>query len=142
MLFDDDDLRLAHQYGKLHFYEWFAAIHLFHRHGALSLLEKYAFGNHPRKVAVYRTLFREERQRHGLKDISRKWHVQPPDLLVYIPGRRIWFVEVKGVRDRLTLNQRRSHQDIRRRLCFEVETVRVVQLNIAGYRLRAAQVRG
>src|SRR5437867_3464231 len=40
-LFDQDDVRLTRLQPKNHFSEWFAAIHLFHRDGALSLVEKY-----------------------------------------------------------------------------------------------------
>jgi len=46
-IFDSDDLRLALAQPRNHFAEWFVAIHLFHRDGAYSLLEKYLYGNHP-----------------------------------------------------------------------------------------------
>ena len=40
-LFDQDDLRLAINQPANHFCEWFAAIHLFHRDNAISLVEKW-----------------------------------------------------------------------------------------------------
>jgi len=39
-IFDPDDLRLTQTQPHNHFCEWFAAIHLFHREQALSLVEK------------------------------------------------------------------------------------------------------
>ena len=39
-----------------HFSEWFAAIHLFHRDGALSLIEKYLYANHTRKRSLLTNL--------------------------------------------------------------------------------------
>jgi len=39
-LFDRDDVRITQLQPKNHFSEWFAAIHLFHRDGVLSLVEK------------------------------------------------------------------------------------------------------
>src|SRR2546427_13254290 len=49
-LFDSDDLRLTIKQPRSHFCEWFVAIHLFQSEGALSLIEKYVYRAHPRKV--------------------------------------------------------------------------------------------
>src|SRR5579863_2376031 len=48
LLFDDEDLRIANGPQRLnHFSEWFAAIHLFHRDGSISFIEKYdTYENH------------------------------------------------------------------------------------------------
>jgi hypothetical protein len=56
-LFDKDDLRLNTSQGRfnLHFYEWYAAIHLFQRDGAVSMVEKFAFPDaHPQGRTVHK----------------------------------------------------------------------------------------
>jgi hypothetical protein len=74
----------------------FGDIHLLHRDGAFSLVEKYAFANHPRKRAIMNQLLSES-QRRALDGIKAEFNIQLPDLLVYAPdGSRWWFAEVKG----------------------------------------------
>jgi hypothetical protein len=52
--------------------------------------------------------------------------VQPPDLLVYSPGRKgVGFVEVEGPTDRVSPLQLRSHRAIEDRFECEVEIIRV-----------------
>lgn len=128
-LFDEDDMRITRLQPKSHFYEWLAAIYLFHRDGALSLVEKYVFRSHPRKRLVVEGLL-TGKLRAALADIRAEFHVQPPDLLVFTPERsRFWFAEVKGPGDRIRAVQRRSHEAIERRLGVPVELVRLVPIN-------------
>jgi hypothetical protein len=83
-LFDEDDLRITRKQPTFHFCEWFAAIHLFRRDGAYSLIEKYGFRNHTRKREVIETLFPATLARF-LSGFRAEFHVQPPDLLVFMP---------------------------------------------------------
>ena len=125
-LFDEHDLRLAGTQPAYHFCEWFAAIHIFQRDGALSLVEKYVYPSHARKVALL-----DERlgsSAHATLDaICARLHVQPPDLFVYgTESGRYWFAEVKGPGDRFSEQQLASHQAITAELGVPVEVVRVV----------------
>jgi hypothetical protein len=52
-LFDEQDLRMARTQWDKHFYEWLAAIHLFQREGACSMVEKYDQPSHVRKYERY-----------------------------------------------------------------------------------------
>ena len=124
-IFDRDDLRLAMNQARYHFCEWFAAIHLFHREGAHSLVEQYVYQNHPAKVARMATLL-SERERKTLDAIRVAHAVQLPDLFVFVPKTsRYWFAEVKGPRDHLSTKQSRSHDAITRELKVPVEIIQV-----------------
>jgi hypothetical protein len=124
-LFDADDLRITRKQPKYHFNEWFAAIHLFHRDGAVSLAEKYLFNNHARKKALIKEVLTTE-QYTTLADILAEFQLQPPDLCVITPDRsRFWFAEVKGPGDRLTEVQKQSHLAIRQRLKVPIELILV-----------------
>jgi hypothetical protein len=124
-VFDKDDLRLAVKQPRNHFCEWFAAIHLFHREGARSLVEKYVYQNHPAKVARMVTLLSGP-ERKTLEEIRTAYAVQPPDLLVFVPNtRRYWIAEVKGPGDRLSDKLNRSHDAIVRELGVPVEIIEV-----------------
>jgi hypothetical protein len=122
-LFDENDLRLAGTQPKYHFCEWFAAIHLFQRDGALSLVEKYVYPSHSRKVALL------DKRMGGaahvrLDEICARSHVQPPDLFVFHPDTGCyWFAEVKGPRDRFSKQQTASHQAINEELGVKVEVI-------------------
>ena len=120
-LFDDDDLRITQQQEQGHFYEWLAAITLFHRSGVLALVEKYLFGRaHPRKDRIVRRLLTPD-QIACLRSLPN----QPPDLLLYTPTfDRFWFAEVKGPTDHLRPVQLRTHETIMATLGVEVEIVR------------------
>src|SRR6266545_4409977 len=123
-LFDVDDVRLTRTQPKNHFREWAAAIHVYRKHGACVLVEKYnARKSHPRKRALYESLLSPQ-QRDVLDRICM--HVQPPDLLVYRPGsKRFWFVEVKGEREPISPKQVRSHRLIAQKLRVRVDLVEV-----------------
>ena len=122
-LFDSDDLRLTVTQPRNHFREWFAAIHLFHRSGARSLVEKYGASTHPRKRPILDSLLSDSEQ-DILWSICR--HVQPPDLLVYDPQALTYsFVEVKGEFELIPQKQLRSHALIRVRLGVPVELIEV-----------------
>ncbi len=124
-VFDRDDLRLTVNQPRNHFCEWFAAIHLFHRDGALSLVEKYAFQKHRRKIEMLASVL-SERERRILDTIGKEFRVQPPDLLVFMPKlRRYWFAEVKGPGDRLSEKQAKSHDAITSELGVPVEVIEV-----------------
>lgn len=125
LLFDHEDLRLARNQPVNHFCEWLAAIHLFQRDGALSLIEKYLFGRHPRKHKVIAETLNPD-QLQILKAIHDEFGVQPPDLFVFSPNRsRFWFAEVKGPGDKLRETQKASHAAIREKLGVPVEVMRV-----------------
>jgi hypothetical protein len=91
MLFDQDDLDLIvnQAFKGYHFAERFAAIHLFIRNGARSVIEKYdTYENHfrarhqhvhPEKMALYVGAVSEE-HRAIHHEICSKWRVQLPDL--------------------------------------------------------------
>jgi hypothetical protein len=124
-LFDSDDLRITRRQPKYHFVEWLAAIHLFHRDGALSLVEKYVFATHPRKQALFEELLTDS-QHAALDEIRAEFGVQPPDLLVFRPDLSSWwFAEVKGPGDRVRDAQRSSHEAIERRMNVPVEVITV-----------------
>lgn len=96
--FDKDDLRIVrnqHENGN-HFGEWFTAVY-YAKKGYGVLVEKYIYGNHPRKREVILRMLGER----GLA-LLRKWrklhHCQPPDLLVF-RDKTCFFVEVKRGRD-------------------------------------------
>ena len=124
-LFDADDLRITTKQPKNHFNEWFAAIHLFHRDGAVSLVEKYLFSNHGRKKALVEEVLTTQ-QRTTLDRILAEFQIQPPDLFVLAPDRaRFWFAEVKGPGDRLHDAQQQSHLAIHQQLNVPVEVILV-----------------
>jgi hypothetical protein len=126
-LFDDDDMRLSQQ-GGYHFFEWLAAIYLFHRDGALSLIEKYTYRNHKQKRAVLDSILRPQ-ERDYLIRFRRNRGFQPPDLFVYSPHRQTWsFAEVKSPNDRDDARQRHQFEEfaqLAKRLNTSVELVSV-----------------
>ncbi len=126
-LFDRDDLRLTESQPRYHFNEWYAAMHIFQSHGALSLIEKYTTPRaHPRKRRLLERIL-SSGQRDDLNEIIWDYRVNPPDLFVYsLDHRRFWFVEVKGPRDRLAEEQVRSHLALRRRLKVPVQVMDVI----------------
>jgi VRR-NUC domain len=125
-LFDRDDFRLTQTQPKNHFCEWFTAVFLFQRDGALSLVEKYGGTAHSKKGPLFERIL-TPRQSDMLWMTCADFHCQAPDLLVYSPDfGQFWFAEAKGPRDRLSDKQRRSHQAISRQLKTHVEVFDVV----------------
>lgn len=107
MIFDEDDIRIAENQAELgyHFYEWLAAVLLYHTYAYFSLVEQYQFKKHRTKQKILSELTRSnviEFMRHHPKFGG----VQCPDLLVYKPDYSDWFFcEVKGPKDRLRYEQ-------------------------------------
>lgn len=102
-LFDPDDLRIARRQAHLgyHFFEWLAAILLFHTQGLSSLVEQYTFPSHDRKRELIERMC-DPKSVEFLLSRGKGSLVQCPDLLVYRPDLSDWFFcEVKGPRDRL-----------------------------------------
>jgi len=125
-LFDADDYRCTRKQPTKHFWEWYAAIHLYEREGAYSLVEKYDCKNHPLKTARLASVL-TARQSEFVNRIYYDHHTQVPDLFVYMPGtHRFWFAEAKGPTDRLRPNQVRGHEAIERELGVPVEILRFV----------------
>lgn len=107
MLFDEDDLRIAQAQAEMgyHFFEWLAAILIFHSFGLYSLVEQYQFRIHSKKQEILSKLTTKKvitfMQSHP--DFG---NVQCPDLLVYSPDYSDWyFCEVKGPNDKMRNNQ-------------------------------------
>jgi hypothetical protein len=107
-LFDPDDEALAKTQSKNghHFYEWLAAILIFHGTGYLSLVEKYQFPKHQRKLRVVEKLASDGLNRAIELSNTKRITSQLPDLLVYAPDFSDWyFCEVKGGKDELGKRQ-------------------------------------
>jgi hypothetical protein len=105
-LFDSHDLTLAEHQCNYHFYEWLAAVVLYHATGYHCLMGKYQFANHPRKRDVTAKLLAPAVLE--LLDGRKEWgRTQGPDLLMYAPDFSDWFFcEAKGPRDSLSERQR------------------------------------
>lgn len=102
-LFDEHEVRTATNQLGGHFYEWFAAVHLYETTGWLSLIESYQFKVQTWKRGVLRELgaaaLLEFFDGQGALGFGRR---QAPDLLVYAPDfSDYYFCEVKGPTDRL-----------------------------------------
>lgn len=104
-LFDEQDVGIAENQPDYHFWEWLAAIVLYHATGYRALVEKYEYANHPRKREIVAKLLPDEVMR-VLRDRSEHGSVQGPDLLMYAADMSDWFFcEVKGPGDRLRSEQ-------------------------------------
>jgi len=119
-IFDRDDLLLVQNQPRYHFPEWFTAIHLFHRDGALCLVEKYGYKKHERKRHALDSVLSEKDARF-VRSMVETDEVQPPDLLVIMPNGKIRFAEAKGPGDRLSARQLASHAVIAQRFGDPVE---------------------
>ncbi len=133
-LFDFDDVRQAVNQPEKHFFEWYAAIHIFQRDGSVSMVEKCAYSSNPVKYERYVNLLSQE-TRDKLDSIRAEWHgVQLPDLMVIAPDHKaVSFAEVKGPGDRLHSGQPESHDAIRE-LGFRVEFIEVVLKDVLAER--------
>lgn len=115
-LFEDHDKKTASNQRHLgvHYYEWFAAILLFHTRGLFSLIEAYAYKSHERKRKILESFIPSDAldfiASTGLSSLP-----QCPDLLLYKPDGSEWFFcEVKGPRDKLRQNQIVLFQELER----------------------------
>ena len=110
-LFDADDVRIVRNQPKYHFYEWLAAILIYHSTGYLSLVELYYTKTHKRKQSVLKKI--NSSSLNELIAGQRLSRVKFPDLLVYSPDFTDWFFcEVKGGGDRLPEVQEQSFRKL------------------------------
>lgn len=103
-IFDEQEVRIAVNQPEGHFFEWFAAVHLYETTGWLSLVESYQFKIQKWKRNVLQKLGASELVKffdsQGKAGFGRR---QAPDLLVYAPDlSEFYFCEVKGPTDRLS----------------------------------------
>lgn len=106
-LFDEKDQEIAQNQAHLgyHYYEWLAAILVFHTEGLLSLVEKYQFNSHKSKAKILQRLAPSETIEF-IRKHPEFGRAQCPDLLVYEPDFSDWFfLEVKGPKDELSTTQ-------------------------------------
>lgn len=127
-LFDADDYRCVTNQPTKHFWEWYAAIYLFKRDGAYSMVEKYdSKQEHAEKRARLASILSPEQLRAVRAVSDELWtppKTQMPDLFVYMPdASRFWFAEAKGPSDDVRPNQARSHEIIERELGVPVEVL-------------------
>jgi len=123
-LFDADDYRCTRRQAHKHFWEWYAAVHVFEREGACALVEKYDCENHPVKAERLAGVLSTS-QIAFVKSIYYDYHTQVPDLFCYVPSTgRFWFAEVKGPTNRLRPNQIAGHEALRREFGVPVEILR------------------
>jgi len=88
-----------------HYFEWLAAILIYHTTGMLSLVEKYEFKTHKRKRKVLLKLTSSKIFKYIINR-GNEGHIQCPDLLVYTSDYQDWFFcEVKGPTDRIRPEQ-------------------------------------
>ena len=126
MLFDSDDIRIAHNQRHLgyHYYEWLAAILIYHTTGHLSLVETYAYKSHAKKRQILETLVTGDVldfiASKGIQSVT-----QCPDLLVYTPNDKSWFFcEIKGPRDKLRVKQVNFFEELAQVSGKEIKVVR------------------
>jgi hypothetical protein len=123
-IFDLDDYRCTRRQAHKHFWEWYAAVHIFEREGACSLVEKYDCANHPVKADRLAGVLSAS-QIAFVKSIYYDYHTQVPDLFCYVPSSgRFWFAEAKGPTDRLRPNQLAGHEALKREFGVAVEILR------------------
>lgn len=106
-LFDEKDLSTALNQAErgYHFFEWLAAILLYHTEGLYSLVEKYQFKKHERKKDILSELTTNDVIEY-MRSHPEHGKTQCPDLLVYKPDSSDWFfLEVKSSSDKLSENQ-------------------------------------
>ena len=118
MLFDDDDKRNAIKQAArgLYFYEWLTAMAIYENSGYLSLITKYAFPSHKRKWRIFNEIAPQPVLTLLSRDKDRGYGgTQGPDLFVYKPDATDWFfVEVKGLTDRMRPPQKKLFEELER----------------------------
>ena len=122
-IFDEQDIQIAEKGAgpemRFHFFEWLAAVLIFHSYGYSSLIEQYEFKKaHKRKQDALKHLlpcevFRFVTDRK--ERFERFGGAQCPDLLSYSPDYSDWFFcEVKGPGDKLQESPSRLFDELAR----------------------------
>lgn len=138
-IFDQQDIQIAkNQAGpnmKNHFFEWLAAVLIFHTYGYLSLIEQYEFVVHARKREIIKRILSPDVFTLVTNHKLAFGGVQCPDLLAYSPDYSDWFFcEVKGPHDRLQENQSRLFEELAR---VSGKAIRVVRFQTAkGFQVK------
>ena len=133
-IFDAQDFALAvHQNDarmRYHFFEWLAAVMLYHTHGSLSLVEQYEKPGHKRKQDILSRIVPPDVFDLITNHESNFGGVQCPDLLVYAPDFSDWFFcEVKGDRDTLKPEPRRFFEVLEK---ASRKSVRLIDFKVAN----------
>jgi hypothetical protein len=121
-LFSPQDLGLAKNQPRYHYFEWRAAIEIRNRFGYLSLVEKYQYPSHKDKHALFLSLVPP-----GLTDLLAWPPAKPqaPDLFCFKEDRSSWFFcEVKGPTDRRRPAQDNLFKQIEALIANEIRYVR------------------
>jgi hypothetical protein len=114
-IFDEQDVQIAKNQLGYHFYEWLAAVLIFHTYGYLSLIEQCEFEKHKRKQEVIKRLLPPEVFTLVTDHEPRFGRAQCPDLLSYSPDYSDWFFcEVKGPDDELRQSPLRFFEELAR----------------------------
>lgn len=105
--FDVQDLQIATNQPKNHFFEWAGAVHWSKTLGWSTLIEKYQYKFHATKLKIFERVVPQnvrdfvDREAPGLFGST-----QCPDLLVYSPDFHDWFFcETKGAKEPFTEHQ-------------------------------------
>jgi hypothetical protein len=129
-LFDAHDTQIALNQRDLgyHYYEWLAAILLYHTKGLLSLIEAYAYKSHERKRKILEKLVAGDTldfiASKGISSVT-----QCPDLLVYTPDRIEWFFcEVKGPKDKLRKKQIDFFRELEQKAGKRIKIINFINL--------------
>jgi len=131
-LFDEKDKEIAMHQRQLgyHYFEWFAAVLLFHTKGFYSLIEAYAYKSHERKSKIIESLVSGDAlgliRSSGISSVT-----QCPDLFLYKPDRSEWFFcEIKGPQDFLRERQINYFKDLEKISGKKVHIVRFINQEI------------
>jgi hypothetical protein len=132
MLFGSHDVRLARTQRRNHYYEWLAAVLLYHT-GGYSSLQKYEFprASREKSAALKRVLGTDACE--WLYRRQRRRAVQCPDLLAFRPDlTEVFFVEAKGPTDRLRPVQETFFEELTERTGNPVKLIAFYELPRAG----------
>jgi hypothetical protein len=134
-LFDAMDLEIAKNQrgiGKdqrtYHFYEWLAAILIFHTTGYLSLIEQYEFKRHSQKRNLLHRLVSQEVFDIITNHSEHFNRLQCPDLLVYAPDFSNWyFCEAKGPQDKIRPQQKLFFEKLEKVSGKPIQLIRLIE---------------
>jgi hypothetical protein len=132
MLFGSHDVRLARTQRRNHYYEWLAAVLLYHTGGYISL-QKYEFprASREKSTTLKRVLGTDACE--WLYGRQRRRAVQCPDLLAFRPDlTEAFFVEAKGPTDRLRAVQETFFEELTERTGNPVKLITFYELPRAG----------